>query len=493
MLFEAASESITPFTCVVNAATSLSRWTTGSTASGSFLWTVGDLRMARSGNSIEHSGIVAPVTWFLVSLYTGIAVAQSNSPPVVTNITVSQRTDGSQMVDIRYDLADADGDACDIFVEATSDGGASWTVPINAVTGAVGPAVTPGTGKQIVWNSLADVPAAGGSPFNVRVCADDGQGPQPPPGKVLIIGGDFLMGDESGVGDPDEMPRHLVHVASFYMDCYEVTNQQYAAGLNWALQHGRIYIGIDYVVYGSVNNWVYCDTTQSSSFSRITWSGSAFGVVPGQEDHPVVRFSWFGAAAYSNWLGEIEGRTTSYSFNGSNPNWNCDFLSGGYRLPTEAEWEYAARGGILYAKYPWGDSINGPDANYWTSGDPYETGLYPWTTPVGFYDGVLHFKADFAWPGSQLTYQTSNKINGYGLYDMAGNVAEWVNDWYDPGTYSVNTYPNRVVGPVNGIWRVLRGGSWGYFGGLGDLRCASRIYFTPDYRGDNFGFRLVLN
>ena len=118
--------------------------------------------------------------------------------------------------------------------------------------------------------------------------------------------------------------------------------------------------------------------------------------------------------------------------------------------------------------FPWGDDPNtgGLLANWENSGDPYETGDYPWTTPVGFYNGQLHLKTDFNWPGSQTSYQTSNAVNGYGLYDMAGNVWQWTNDWYANGYYSVSPSSNPT-GPTTGDlmpdgkpYRGMRGGNW---------------------------------
>jgi uncharacterized protein (TIGR03437 family) len=233
------------------------------------------------------------------------------------------------------------------------------------------------------------------------------------------------------------------------------------------------------------------------NYSSIGWDGSQFSVLDSRGNHPAgVR--WSGAVAYSNWLSQQQGLQPCYDLSTG----KVDFTQNGYRLPTEAEWEYAGRGGQYnpYYNFPWGNDADntkanwpdpknpdqGPDPN-----NPFQTGPYPWTTPVGFYNGQLHTKAEFGWPGSQASFQTSIGANAWGLYDMAGNVWQWVNDWYDTNYYSVSPYRNPP-GPDAGSpmpdgqpYRNMRGGSW-YNGGVNDpghARVSNRdpgYYRAPD-------------
>ena len=243
-----------------------------------------------------------------------------------------------------------------------------------------------------------------------------------PEDMALIPAGEFQMG--SNDGDDDEKPVHTVYVDAFHIDKYEVTNAQYKkfvdANPEW--QKDRIlskYHDGDYLKHWNGNNYP-----------------------PGKGNHPVVYVSWYAAMAYAEWSGK--------------------------RLPTEAEWEKAARGGRLGRKYTWGRSLDFNKANY---GD--EIGD---TTPVGSYDA-----------------------NGYGLYDMAGNVWEWCLDEYDADFYSISPRRNPLAGgTVNGIlsnWidvssvRVLRGGSW--VSNAKFVRVSDRTRFTPRITNNARGFRCV--
>ena len=283
----------------------------------------------------------------------------------------------------------------------------------------------------------------------------------------VIAGGTFQMGDHFGFVDPghpsDETPIHTVNLDSFIMGKTETTNQQFLAFLNSALLDGLIEVKNN-IVYNASDTNILFYTNQYASFYSIGFDGKVFSIADFRANHPVVGVMWCGAATYCNWLSLLNGLNPSYNLK----TWTCDFTKNGYRLPTEAEWEYAGRGGHLnpYFNYPNGDSIDVKQANLPNSADPYESGNYPLTTPVGFYDGNLKLKSDFNWPSAASTYQTDNGINGFGLYDMQGNVWEFVNDLYGQNYYSSSPQDNPK-GPVSGFlmpdgkpYHGMRGGNW---------------------------------
>ncbi len=323
-------------------------------------------------------------------------------------------------------------------------------------------------------------PADGGAGFNltdgleVNVCAGD----DPYGGSVLVPGGSFEMGRHVGSGASSELPVHPVTLDAFYMDVLEVSNQKYADFLNKAYTEGRIMVssGVVYQVGGAGK--ALCDTRGASGYSQIIWTGSMFGMLAFHRDLPMMHVSWYGACAYANGRSRDVGLTPAYD----ETTWACDFSADGFRLPTEAEWEYAARGGAHspYYSYPWGDTIDGSKANYVNSNDGYE-GVWPEqaeTTPVGYYDGSQ------VPPGVDMA-------NGYGLYDMAGNVAEWCHDWQS-GNYYSSSPVNNPTGPAGpGFFgnRVIRGGDW--FSSSFLLRSANRGASNPMTTTIWLGFRLV--
>ncbi len=331
------------------------------------------------------------------------------------------------------------------------------------------------------------------------------------PDPVYIRNGGFEMGNHyASEGAADEIPLHAVLVDTFYMSRFEITNQQYCDYLNSAILAGDIKdpslnAGVVYGSSDSGNSYPYCDTSASHLTSQIDYSGGVFTVgTKGGRDmsyDPMVRVSWYGAVGYCNWRSSEEGKESCYDLS----TWICDFSKQGYRLATEAEWEYAARGGEQspYNRFPWGDTISHSQANYnakpgsytydvsLTSGNhPLWNSVSPCTSPVGFFDGTMKYKVDYTWPGSATSYQTTSGANGYGLYDMAGNVWEWCNDWYDGNYYAASPYDNPT-GPASGSERVFRGGGWGSDALVS--RVADRFKNDPEDRGSNFGFRIVLD
>jgi formylglycine-generating enzyme len=333
------------------------------------------------------------------------------------------------------------------------------------------------------------------------------------PSEMLFIpGGTFQMGDSfnEGIAYTYELPIHTVALSSFAMGKYEITNGQYCAFLKDAYPSQlKVDNGVVYASGDSGNRFPYCNISPLFPYSQIAFSNNTFSVrtKSGRDmtNDPMVMVTWYGAVAYCNWRSQQEGKQICYNLF----TWTCDFSKKGYRLATEAEWEYAARGGLSGKRFPWGDTINQTQANFTSSNNSYDVSPVkdqyhplwfngnntPYTSPVGFFDGTLKYKTDYNWPGDwpgPTIYQTTSGANGYGLYDMAGNVWEWCNDWYSDSYYSSSPAYNPT-GPSIGSRRVLRGGSWtSYIYGAYNCRVAARGNNSPDYRYYDDGFRVVL-
>ena len=228
---------------------------------------------------------------------------------------------------------------------------------------------------------------------------------------VIIPGGDFYLG--SNEGNRDEMPRHMVTVESYAIDIHPVSNEQFVRFLD---------------VMGGEKDTNHNDIIRLRE-SRIKRSGGKLSIESGYAKHPVVGVTWYGAIAYAKWIGK--------------------------RLPSEAEWEIAARGGMDNSLYPVGDDIEKTQANFFSSD----------TTTV-------------------MSYAP----NAYGLYDIAGNVYEWCHDWYGYNYYEVSVQePENPKGPLQGVYRVLRGGCWKSL--KEDLRCSRRHRNNPGTVNGTYGFR----
>jgi formylglycine-generating enzyme required for sulfatase activity len=309
-----------------------------------------------------------------------------------------------------------------------------------------------------LYNSWPDTPANESAGDNtVSVPPDFHVYPGPPPeGMKLIPAGPFGMGAFFNLSY--EMPAHTVTVSTFYLDTYEVTGALWEKVRNWAISRG------------------YTDLAKGQA-------GYDKGGGPAGSNHPIVQVSWFDCVKWCNARSEMEclnpvyfmdSQLTNVYRSGIPPPQQIalDLGGNGYRLPTEAEWEKAARGSVAKCNYPWGNSINGSKANYLGSGDPFDDG----TTPVGYYDGMQTILGQ---------RQRDDVRNGLGLYDMAGNVYEWCWDWYDELPAETARNP---TGPANGKYRVLRGGCWA--SAMTDcLLCSFRHYMAPSTASSSIGFR----
>ena len=290
-----------------------------------------------------------------------------------------------------------------------------------------------------------------------------------PAGFALIPAGTFTMGSPTNEpGRSSDEIQHAVTISEpFYMGTMEVTNEQMRAVMQWAYDSGKITATSSTVrnVEGDGQELLDLD----SSFSQISFAAEVFSVDAGKGDYPCIEVTWYGAMAYANYLSDMEGRGRAVDFT----DWSIDFESTGYRLPTEAEWEYATRGGTTTAFYT--------GAITHTEFDPVDPNL----DRAGWYGGNS-INPDNPMASGKGTHPVARKeANAWGLYDTHGNVWEWCWDWY--GSYGgTETNPD---GPVSGSDRVLRGGSW--FGLARDCRSALRDFDSPSGSILGIGFRLA--
>ncbi|MBA7667080.1 Hercynine oxygenase [subsurface metagenome] len=305
-----------------------------------------------------------------------------------------------------------------------------------------------------------------------------------PDDMVYIPDGEFEMGDHFDEGDSDELPLHAALLDSFFMGKFEITNQQYCDYLNSAYPAQiKVDGGVVYASSDDPCDYPYCDTHGYDADSQIDYndvSGTFSVREKGGRDmsnDPMVEVSWYGAAAYCNWRSSEEGYESCYNLS----TWDCNFSKHGYRLATEAEWEYAARGGehSPYYRFPWGDTISHSQGNYHADPCSYSYDVSPTEGYHPDYNDVMPYTAPVG----------SFSANGYGLYDMTGNVGEWCNDWCDGNYYNVSLYDNPT-GPASGTYRLLRGGGWSGLA-LG-CRVAYRYSGVPSIRL-GLGFRIVLD
>lgn len=359
------------------------------------------------------------------------------APPVVSNVRASQRA-GTHTVDIYYNVSSANSPLT-VYVAISGDGGTAWNVPVFTTQGAVGPGVTPGNDRHIQWNAGTDWPGQFNSQCRLRITADDGTAPPAPSGMAYIPGGAFQMGDPFNEGGTSELPRHAVYISSMFMDKFDVTRELWLDVYTWALANGY----------------------------QFDNGGSFNGA-----NHPVQTVNWYDAVKWCNARSEKAGLTPCYYTTAAQTtpyrtgqlgleNACVKWTANGFRLPTEAEWEKAARGGCetLPADQqadcaahqrlnPWGDTAATCDVAVMS-----ETGLLE--------DGGC----GAAWPVAVGSRPAG--ASPYGVLDTLGNVGEWVQDCFEqdytgaPVDGSARTTCTWPVGDwLSGKYRVHRGADW---------------------------------
>lgn len=281
---------------------------------------------------------------------------------------------------------------------------------------------------------------------------------------VFIEGGTFQMGDAFGLGQEDEKPVHTVNLSDFYISKYEVNVGEFSDFIRDTdyktdadqLKGSKFWNGEDWIVHEGVN-W-QCDANgQNRDYSSY--------------DHPVIHVSWNDAVNYCNWLSKKEGRDSVYKWTGDE--WQINYHEDGYRLPTEAEWEFVAHNRESRSPYIWkGENIHANVA-----------------------DEVFHSEHEGPyWQGYSDAHMTTAPVDTFeqgifGVCHIIGNVWEWCGDWYGRAYYAESENMKDPVGPATGTYRMIRGGSWS--SEPIDCRIAQRTYAYMESRFNVVGFRVA--
>ncbi len=432
------------------------------TASGtpSYQWFFNDMQMV--GQTARTLSLPSVSSGHTGNYKVRVTAGRQTADSAPATLTVIQPQTSPQIVLQPQGQSVGVGAAASFSVQAQGGGTLSYQWSKDGVYLTDGVRITGSTGTTL---QIANVQASDAGNYRARISNQAGSVDSSsagltlltsPSGMALIPAGSFTMGNcmDPNEGWSGELPQHSVYVSAFYMDVNLVSYSQWLTVYNWATSHGYSF---EYGAQGKAAN------------------------------HPAHSMTWYDCVKWCNARSEKEGRVPAYYTDAglsvryrsgqvsSYVNW-----SSGYRLPTEAEWEKAARGGASGQRFPWGNTISESQANYYsgcnymgssaydmsnTGYNPtFNDGVYPYTSPVGYF-----------------------AANGYGLYDMAGNVWQWCWDWYGPYSSGSQTDPR---GATSGSDRVIRGGGWGNDAIY--CRAADRGGNNPAGRYDGLGFRSVL-
>ena len=380
---------------------------------------------------------------------------------LVSNVH-AQRRPLTAIWDVTYDLETVYGAAATVSLFLASDADGAHLDLCRSVSGDIGAGVAPGSGRHIVWDAGADFPGFSEASCRLRVTADDSDDLG---NFVFVPPGTFTMGSpEDEPARFSDEPQHQVTLShGLHVQATEVTNQQYRDMAQWAYDRGCVDATSAFLLDAlDGSNQVLLDL---GSYCEISFSGGRFTVDAGKEHNPVMGVTWYGAAAYCDWLSLYEHLPRAYNHGAWRCNEDNPYATQGYRLPTEAEWEYACRAGTESPFYTGSCLAAGVEANY-NGNEPYPG------CPVGPYVG-----------GTVAV--GGGSANAHGLHDMHGNVWEWCNDWY--GAYGGTI--TDPAGPTDGQYRIARSGGWD--NAARSCRSACRNYVTPTDSGYKLGFRPV--
>ncbi|MCX6915867.1 MAG: SUMF1/EgtB/PvdO family nonheme iron enzyme [Verrucomicrobia bacterium] len=435
--------------------------TVAASGTPSYQWFFNDMQMV--GQTARTLSLPSVSSGHTGNYKVRVTAGRQTADSAPATLTVIQPQTSPQIVLQPQGQSVGVGAAASFSVQAQGGGTLSYQWSKDGVYLTDGVRITGSTGTTL---QIANVQASDAGNYRARISNQAGSVVSSsagltlltsPSGMALIPAGSFTMGNcmDPNEGWSGELPLHSVYVSAFYMDVNLVSYSQWLTVYNWAITHGYSF---DYAGSGKAST------------------------------HPVQSIDWYDCVKWCNARSEKEGKAPAYYMDaglsvryrsgqvGPYVNW-----SSGYRLPTEAEWEKAARGGASGQRFPWGNTISWGQANYYAyplsaGGYPYDVngtsgyhatfndGVYPYTSPVGYF-----------------------AANGYGLYDMAGNVWQWCWDWY--GSYSSGSQTDPR-GATSGSFRVIRCGCWYY--GAYYCRAAYRNDSAPDRRDNSLGFRSAL-